>query len=92
MRERSLLRPLLVVACVTAVLLLIPLTAMQFTPEVRWGLEDFVAAAGLLFCTGTGMVLVTRYAKRTRHRVVLMGILLLAFAVIWAELAVGLFT
>lgn len=92
MHERSLFKLLLAVAAVTALLLLIPLTAMQLTSEVRWGLGDFVAAACLLFGTGAGMAVVARHVKRTRHRAMLMGALVLLFAVVWAELAVGIFT
>lgn len=92
MQNRSLLKPVLAVAGVTALLLLIPLTAMQFTSEVRWAPGDFVAAASLLFGTGAGMVLVARYAKRTAHRIGLIGFLALTLAVVWAELAVGIFT
>jgi hypothetical protein len=92
MQERSLLRSFLAVAAVTALLLLLPLTAMQFTSEVRWGLEDFLAAGALIFATGVGMVLVARHTRRTAYRVALMGMLLLALVVIWAELAVGIFT
>jgi hypothetical protein len=90
--NRSLGKPLSLVACVTGLLLLIPLAAMQFTAEVRWGPEDFILAAGLLFGTGAGIVLVLRYVKRTAHRVALIGLLAFALALVWAELAVGLFT
>jgi hypothetical protein len=92
MQERSLFKPLLAVASVTALLLLLPLVAMQATPEVRWGPGDFLAAALLLSGTGTAMVLAWRYARSTRLRVALVGFLALALAVVWAELAVGLFT
>lgn len=92
MHHGSLLKSLIVVASATVLLLLVPLTAMQFTPEVRWGIGDFLVAGCLIFGAGVGMVLVARYTKRTGHRVVLMGILALALAVVWAELAVGIFT
>jgi hypothetical protein len=92
MQRRYLLKSFLAVACVTALLLLIPLLAMQLTSDVRWDLEDFVAAAGLLFGTGAGVVLVARYEKRTWHRAALIGILALVLVVVWAELAVGVFT
>jgi uncharacterized membrane protein YfcA len=92
MQARSLGKPLSVVAFATALLLLVPLVAMQLSPEVDWGVGDFVLAACLLFGTGTGMVLVARHAKRTAHRVALSGLLALALAVVWAELAVGIFT
>jgi hypothetical protein len=84
-------RSLLVVAIATVVLLLIPLTAMQFTSEVRWGAEDFVVAGALLFGAGAGLVLISRYVKRKTLRVAFMGALLLALALTWAELAVGIF-
>ena len=92
MNDRSLLKPFLAVAAVTVLLLLIPLTAMQFTDEVRWGPEDFLVAGCLLLGTGIGMVLVARYTKRTGLRAGLMGALVLALAVVWAELAVGIFS
>lgn len=92
MHDRSLLKSFLVVASVTLLLLLILLTAMQFTSEVRWGPGDFLVAGCLIFGVGAGMVLVTRYTKRTGLRVALMGILALVFVVVWAELAVGIFT
>lgn len=92
MENRSLRKPLAVVAGVTGLLLLIPLAAMQFTSEMQWGPEDFVLAACLLFATGLGIVLVLRHARRTAHRVVLVALLGCALALVWAELAVGLFS
>jgi len=91
MPDRSFLKSLLAVASVTLILLLLPLAAMQFTSEVRWDPGDFLVAGCLLFVTGVGMVLVARYTKRTGLRVALMGILVLALAAVWAELAVGIF-
>ena len=88
----SLRKSLFLVACFTGLLLLLPLAAMQFTPEVRWGPGDFILAACLLFATGAGGVLVWRGTKRTGYRVALIGLLALALAVVWAELAVGLFS
>jgi hypothetical protein len=38
------------------------------------------------------MVVIARYAKRTAYRVAFSGMLLLALVVVWAELAVGIFT
>jgi hypothetical protein len=84
--------PFLAVAAVTLFLLLIPLTAMQFTSEVRWGFGDFVVAACLIFGAGVGLILVARYTKRRGLRAALMGTIALALVVLWAELAVGIFT
>jgi hypothetical protein len=92
MHDRWLLKSFVAVAGVTLLLLLLPLTAMQFTPEVRWDLEDFLLAGGLIFGAGAGMALVARYTKRTGLRVAIMGTIALALVVVWAELAVGIFT
>lgn len=72
-------------------LLLIPLIAMQFTDEVKWGLADFIVMGVLLLGTGLLCELVLRKVKKTGHRIALCAGLLLAFFLIWAELAVGIF-
>ena len=72
-------------------LLLIPFIAMQFTEEVSWTLFDFVVAGVLLLGTGLLFELVMRKVKKTEHRIVLCGAILLALFLIWVELAVGLF-
>ncbi|MFN8265457.1 MAG: hypothetical protein U0T11_05270 [Chitinophagaceae bacterium] len=72
-------------------ILLIPFTAMQFTEEVNWSLTDFIAAGLLLLGTGLLCELVLRLVKQTRYRIVLIGILLVVLALIWIEMAVGLF-
>ena len=84
-------RPLLTVAAMTGLLLLVPLAAMQITDEVRWGPGDFLVAGCLLFGTGAGLVVISRSVKRRAHRVSLMAAVLLVLAVVWAELAVGIF-
>ena len=48
-------RPAVRVALATALILLVPLVAMQFTDEVDWALADFVVAGALL--GGTGFLL-----------------------------------
>jgi hypothetical protein len=55
-------RPAVRVALVTALILLVPLVAMQITDEVDWGLADFVLAGGLL--GGTGLLLHRLAASR----------------------------
>lgn len=74
-----------------AVILLIPLIAMQFTNEVNWGLFDFVIMGILLLGTGLLIELVLRKVKERRHRIVGVVILLILLFLIWAELAVGIF-
>ncbi len=74
-----------------ALLLLVPLVAMQFTNEVAWSLADFVVAGVLLLSTGLAIEFVMRKIPKTKDRIIICGVILLAFALIWIELAVGIF-
>ena len=74
-----------------AMLLMIPLIAMQFTDEVNWTLFDFVVMGGLLLSTGLLCELVLRKVKKMGHRLIICSILLAVFLLIWIELAVGIF-
>lgn len=74
-----------------ALLLLIPLIAMQFTTEVNWTFMDFIAAAILLLAAGLSIEYGLRKIKAKSYRIVLVLIILLALLLIWAELADGLF-
>ncbi|HSK11688.1 MAG TPA: hypothetical protein VK907_00655 [Phnomibacter sp.] len=74
-----------------ALLLLIPFVAMQFTGEVNWSLSDFVIAGVLLLGTGLLCEWVMRTVKITGRRIIICGVILLIFFLIWAELAVGIF-
>jgi ABC-type Mn2+/Zn2+ transport system permease subunit len=74
-----------------ALLLLIPLIAMQFTNEVDWSLRDFVIMGILLLATGLICEFVMRKVKTTGKRIAVIAVILLVFFLIWAELAVGIF-
>jgi peptidoglycan/LPS O-acetylase OafA/YrhL len=78
------------IALVTALLLLIPLVAMQFTDEVDWDLADFAVMGAMLFITGLLIDLAMK--KMGKYRVVATIVIIVAFLWLWAELAVGLFT
>lgn len=80
-----------IILLAVAITLLVPLIAMQFTTEVNWTLLDFVVAAVLLFCTGLMCELALRKIKKTKYRIVICVVLLLALLLIWTELAVGVF-
>lgn len=72
-------------------LLLVPAVAMQFTPVVNWGAEDFIAAAVLIGGAGLGIELAVRLVKsRTAMFALIAGVIALMLLV-WAELAVGIF-
>jgi hypothetical protein len=55
-------RPVARVALATALILLVPLVAMQFTDEVDWGVADFAVAGALL--GGTGFLLYELAARK----------------------------
>ena len=65
---------------------------MQFTDEMNWTAFDFLAAAVLLFGTGFLCELALRKIREVKYRVAVCGALLAALLVIWAELAVGIFS
>lgn len=82
---------LIIILSIVAGLLLIPLIAMQFTNEVDWNIFDFIIMGILLLGTGLLCELVLRKVKSMTHRIILCGLVLFAFFLIWAELAVGIF-
>lgn len=79
------------VAAATAALLLLPAFARLFTAEVNWGPGDYLVAAVLLFGAGMTYVLAARHARTKQQRGVAALLVLTALALVWAELAVGLF-
>lgn len=76
---------------IVALILLIPLVAMQFTKEVNWDLKDFITMGLLLFISGIGIEIVTRKVKPAKLKLVLTLTILFVLFLVWAELAVGLF-
>lgn len=78
------------VVMVTALILLLPLIAMQFTSEVNWDIADFVIMGALCLILGTLLVFTLRIIPRRRVQVIV--IFAVIFVYIWTELAVGIFT
>lgn len=83
-------RPI-IIFLTSAMLLLIPLIAMQFTDEVNWTMSDFIVAAALLFGTGLLGELVIRMVSTVKYRIASCVAILMGLLLIWAELAVGIF-
>ena len=73
------------------VLLFIPFVAMQFTSEVNWGILDFASAGVLLLGTGLLCEFTLRKVKKMEYRLAICGAILLGLALVWGELAVGIF-
>ena len=64
---------------------------MQFSDQVNWSLGDFVVMGLLLLVVGIGMSLIVRRTSSFQNRAAYILVLILAFLLIWAELAVGIF-
>ncbi|MEO6548623.1 MAG: hypothetical protein ABIN94_11510 [Ferruginibacter sp.] len=88
MKENKRLTGILIIV---AIILLIPLIAMQFSSEVNWSVFDFVVAGVLLLGTGLLCELVIRKVNKVEHRVALCIAVLTALILVWLELAVGIF-
>lgn len=76
---------------VTGVLLLVPLVAMRLSDNVHWTAFDFVAAAVVLLAAGLACELTLAYVRSTKRRVIALATILALLALVWVELAVGLF-
>ncbi len=72
-------------------LLLIPLIGMAITDEINWSLFDFIIMGSLIIFLSIGINFVSNRNKNLKNRDLYIGILVLIFTLIWAELAVGLF-
>jgi hypothetical protein len=80
----------LALACVAGAVLLAPALAMTFSNEVRWGREDFVAAAALFVATWVGLEIVLRLFKARPARIIGASAVVVALLAVWAQLAVGI--
>lgn len=78
------------IAVLTGAVLLVALTAMQFTNEVAWTASDFAVFGTLLFGIASLFVLAARRIPQ-KHRLLTGGVFLALFLYAWAELAVGVF-
>jgi hypothetical protein len=92
MSNPSLIRALSVVVVATALLLAVPFVAMQFTREVNWTVGDFVAAALLLLTAGSAIVVGVRRAATRRGKALVVAAVVFLLLLVWAHLAVGLFS
>ncbi|GAB1462075.1 hypothetical protein [Pedobacter sp.] len=89
--KTSIKQRLMITFAMIALILAIPLVAMQFTNELDWKLFDFVIMGTLLTITGLAIEVVTRKVKSSQWRFIICAIILFILFLIWAELAVGIF-
>jgi hypothetical protein len=74
-----------------AVLLLLPLAAMQFTDQVNWSPFDFLVAGALLLGAGLSCEFFARRRSSTKYRLAVGVTIAVVLALVWVELAVGVF-
>lgn len=74
-----------------AALLALPALAMRFTTEVDWGPEDFTVFGIMLLVACSACELAVRLIAGRAGRLVAIAAIGLAFLLVWAELAVGIF-
>ena len=72
-----------------ALILLLPLVAMQFTDEVSWTVSDFVFAGALLFGALGTYELTVRTTGNSAYRAAVGVALAAAVLLLWANAAVG---
>ena len=82
-KKRAVFLPLL--------LLLIPLIGMLFSNEVNWSFFDFIIMWILILVMSFGIKLVLKTTPKRMYRILIIGIILILFLLVWAELAVGVF-
>lgn len=80
-----------IIITAVAILLLIPFIAMQFTNEVNWSVFDFLVMGVLLTGVGVLFDVVLRKVPNKNNRIAIITIIIIAFLLVWAELAVGIF-
>jgi hypothetical protein len=73
-----------------ALLLLLPLVAMQFTEEVDWDVADFALAGALMVAVGVPYELAARRTGDVAYRAAVGVALVAAFLLVWVNGAVGL--
>ena len=75
-----------------AIILLVPLVAMQFTDEVRWTGHDFLAAGVLLVSAMLIYQVGARLITGRGWRLLWAGAVFIVAMLLWAEGAVGIFS
>lgn len=74
----------------SAVLLILPAVAMQFTSEVDWTASDFIVMGALLGTIGLTTEFLVRRSGNTAYRIGAVVAMTTAFLTIWVNLAVGM--
>lgn len=90
MTDRTAYRRAARVVLAAALILTVPLVAMQVTDQVAWGPADFAVAGALLVGTGLAYELAASKARNLAYRAAVGLALAGALLLVWTNLAVGL--
>ena len=71
-------------------LLCIPLIGNIFVDGFSWSFFDFIIMGSLILLFSSGINLVLLRQKSIQYNATVIGVLVLIFLIIWAELAVGI--
>ena len=82
---------LLAIFAATAVVLALPAIAMQFSEEVNWGIEDFIAVGILLIGAGILYEFISAKITSSTQRLIAGGAVIATVLIVWVQLAVGIF-
>ena len=72
-------------------LLIIPLIGNLISDAVNWSLFDFLVMGLLLLVLGFGIHIVRSKISSRNLQILSVGLLIVVFLLLWAELAVGVF-
>lgn len=73
-----------------ALMLLLPLVAMQLTDEMNWGLADFALLGAMLASAGGTFELAARVTGNSSYRAAVVVALGAALLLVWMNLALGI--
>lgn len=86
MPKKNILR----IAIITALILLIPLVAMQFSDDVDWKWFDFIFIGALLFGAGIAYELMAKRGSSATYKFAVAGAVGTGLLLLWVNAAVGL--
>jgi len=72
-------------------LLLLPLIGMFVSNQINWSLFDFFIMGILILSLSFSIKQVLKLTKNIKYRILIIGITVIVFLLVWAELAVGIF-
>jgi len=88
-KDPNITRSVIRVGVVTVCLLMVPLLAMIFGDEVKWGPLDFAVAGALFMASGLALEMALKRASNFAYRAAAAVAIFAALFLIWVNLAVG---